>query len=536
MFHLKVENEKAVEDTAQPAEGEKAEEKETDHDNSNIPFTCGNPRTTIVEGNIKLFRIKDVSQGMERSPIVCTLGIPAFMPVSEYIKFGGPVIQRADEIRFLRDPRPGRFMAVVYFTDQGDADAFLKQVNGKTYSSLSSKVCRALFVAEVSFMAPNGDAVSDASLAEGAAAAAAAGEGEGAGAGAGLSESSGGGTVGLRPRLVELPTCPVCLERLDSSATGLLTTVCNHTFHAACLSKWEDDSCPVCRHCHTAEGDETQCEQCQRNTDLWMCLVCGHIGCGRYAAKHAVQHFEASGHAYALDMTTKRVWDYVGDNYVHRLIQSKCGDKIVEVPDPEPDGPGNPEEAAAGGDGKPGLSMSEKMDVICFEYNVMLMSQLDAQREFYERQMGQLRDEKEEALAQVAKANAETAAALKRTEVAEKCMKAAMKKQSTLQQRIAALEEEVGLLMEANKSMDGNQLGWRKEVDRLKAELAKRTMEFEAKKNDLEEQLKDLYVTLETRDRLAAAAGGAHEIQGSSMVLGTSESKGKKTGRRGRKR
>jgi hypothetical protein len=31
---------------------------------------------------------------------------------------------------------------------------------------------------------------------------------------------------------------------------------------------------------------------------------------------------------------TPQVWDYVGDNYVHRLIQSKTDGKLVEVPSP----------------------------------------------------------------------------------------------------------------------------------------------------------------------------------------------------------
>lgn len=30
-------------------------------------------------------------------------------------------------------------------------------------------------------------------------------------------------------------------------------------------------------------------------------------------------------------METQRVWDYVGDNYVHRLIQSKTDGKLVEL-------------------------------------------------------------------------------------------------------------------------------------------------------------------------------------------------------------
>lgn len=32
-----------------------------------------------------------------------------------------------------------------------------------------------------------------------------------------------------------------------------------------------------------------------------------------------------------MELLTKRVWDYVGDNYVHRLLQSKNG-QLVEVP------------------------------------------------------------------------------------------------------------------------------------------------------------------------------------------------------------
>lgn len=75
----------------------------------------------------------------------------------------------------------------------------------------------------------------------------------------------------------ELPTCPVCLgsyeglacmvvdihmttymcpqkcaDRLDSTVTGILTTLCNHAFHCRCLSKWRDASCPVCRHCQVS--------------------------------------------------------------------------------------------------------------------------------------------------------------------------------------------------------------------------------------------------------------------------------------------
>jgi len=38
----------------------------------------------------------------------------------------------------------------------------------------------------------------------------------------------------------ELPTCTVCLERMDESVDGILTILCNHSFHGSCLAKWSD--------------------------------------------------------------------------------------------------------------------------------------------------------------------------------------------------------------------------------------------------------------------------------------------------------
>ena len=75
---------------------------------------------------------------------------------------------------------------------------------------------------------------------------------------------------------------------------------------------------------------------CGHKQDLWICLICGHVGCGRYRAGHAADHWRAGGHAYALELEAQRVWDYAADGYVHRLIQSKTDGKLVEVPRPAP--------------------------------------------------------------------------------------------------------------------------------------------------------------------------------------------------------
>lgn len=80
------------------------------------------------------------------------------------------------------------------------------------------------------------------------------------------------------------------------------------------------DVSPRCSVCHTTES-------------LWICLICGVIGCGRYVNEHARLHFKESHHQYALELQTNRVWDYVGDGYVHRIAQDKSG-KLIPIPDP----------------------------------------------------------------------------------------------------------------------------------------------------------------------------------------------------------
>lgn len=88
------------------------------------------------------------------------------------------------------------------------------------------------------------------------------------------------------PALIELPTCPVCLERMDET-TGLLTILCQHVFHCDCLQKWRGSGCPVCRYeqghalsaAHRVGGtvkddlEERCCSVCRSETNLWIWYV-----------------------------------------------------------------------------------------------------------------------------------------------------------------------------------------------------------------------------------------------------------------------
>jgi len=160
--------------------------------------------------------------------------------------------------------------------------------------------------------------------------------------------------------VTELPECIVCLERMDESVTGLnltSTILCNHTFHGKCLKQWNNQKCPICRYIQSPnldgyndEDTEVQssskmgvnnrnaCGQCQEEGDpehpnstlglnpkvqeLWICLVCGIVGCGRYDKQHASDHFMSTGHNYTMSLSNNRVWDYQNDVFVHRLFQT----------------------------------------------------------------------------------------------------------------------------------------------------------------------------------------------------------------------
>jgi BRCA1-associated protein len=74
-----------------------------------------------------------------------------------------------------------------------------------------------------------------------------------------------------------------------------------------------------CKTCNLPE--KLNCENCGLSDNLWTCLICGFVGCGRYYAKHAVSHNYETRHQFAQEISSQRIWNYIGDNYVHRMIR-----------------------------------------------------------------------------------------------------------------------------------------------------------------------------------------------------------------------
>lgn len=273
--------------TQPTAEGEPDEPNRQCEDDS-IGFFSGNPFVELTKGILHLYKEDVLSDaGREDALTLCLLGVPATMSCRDLLSFTAACHQDIAHIRVLRDATPNQYMALLTFRQHAPAMEFYSTYNGAPFNSIEPEfVCRAVWVSRVEW------------------------------AECGTDKPPVGHT--------ELPTCPVCLERMDESVDGVLTILCNHAFHADCLLKWGDVTCPVCRCVQSpelAEGGE--CMRCGAAgpDPLWICLICGHVGCGRYQAGHAAGHWRESGHCYALQLGSSRVWDYKVSPSVPRSIE-----------------------------------------------------------------------------------------------------------------------------------------------------------------------------------------------------------------------
>jgi BRCA1-associated protein len=263
-------------------------------------------------------------------------------------------------------------MALLQFSDQKSADSFYRQFSGKPFNSFDPEECKLVFVSDVEITSKSEDTVEFPPVANGPLTA----------LHDSLIEDSGSPQL-LSKTKYEVPTCPVCLERLDSDSSGIITTLCNHGFHSDCLTKWGDGTCPVCRF--AIYNNHVTCGVCDTPENLWICLTCGNVGCGRYVNAHARTHFEESNHTYSMEIETQRVWDYSGDGYVHRIVSNKADGKLVEIPHPEEKKMTELVEA----------QFNSKLDAILMEYNELLTQQLSSQRLYFETKLKELEKEKE---------------------------------------------------------------------------------------------------------------------------------------------
>ncbi|OVA12903.1 zinc finger protein [Macleaya cordata] len=455
----------------------------TESSNSSVtqafPFSSGNPRIEEIRGIMHLYR-EDISSApsnlpVGRKPLICVLAVPNHMTYADFCQFCGSFIQHTLEMRIVRnDGMEDQYSVLIRFDSQDSADNFYKHFNGKRFSSMEVEVCRVLFTVDVQYTASIEHAhTSPASS-------------------------------------TEQPSCPVCLERLDQDMGGILTTICNHSFHCSCISKWTDSSCPVCRYCQQ-QPEKSKCSVCETSENLWICVICGFVGCGRYKEGHAIRHWKETQHCYSLELETRRVWDYVGDNYVHRLIQSKTDGKLVELNVHcmhADDDCGSCECNKDSGTSE--ALFNSKVETIVNEYNDLLTSQLENQRIYFESLLLEAKEETEK-------------------EIAEAVDKAVSLKLQKMQAKLDKYVEEKKFLDEVNENLMKNHEIWKAKILEIEEREKKALKLKDEKIEDLEEQLRDLMVYLEA-EKTVEQVSTSSEIKDGMVLPISLESSRKNTG------
>lgn len=259
-------------------------------------------------------------------------------------------------------------------------------------------------------------------------------------------------------------------------------------------------------------------------------LICGHVGCGRYNGAHAFDHHLSTNHLFALELETQRVWDYAGDIYVHRLIQTKSDGKLVEFPPLASSGAYYRPSGRRDDD-----ESNEKLDAMGMEYTYLLTSQLESQRVYYEERIDAAADKAAKASKAVDQANSQISVLEKKLE--EYCLQ--IQKMDMERNRVShSLEENIKLrdrteakCVKLNETARNLQKELKEEkvlteglMVKVKA-LSQEKESLEAEKNELQEQNQDLMFMLENMAR--------EDIKGGD--LGVTQQQPKKGSRRGRK-
>ncbi|MFQ6638996.1 hypothetical protein Gotur_016887 [Gossypium turneri] len=419
-----------------------------------IPFSSGNPRIEETRGVMHLFSNDTVSAlPVERKPLACVLGVPNHMTYADFCQFCASFIHHISEMRIVRnDGMEDRYSVLIRFDSQDSTDKFYQHFNNRQFNSL--EVGLLFLVGKFTGYTGSLDHVQSppASSTEQPSCPAAPHMPHNT-----LNDFLLGAlfSSSINRLFVSFLSCilllkamasysslflPSVTERLDQDASGILTTICNHSFHCSCISKWTDSSCPVCRYCQQ-QPEKSKCFICQTSENLWICVICGFVGCGRYKGGHAIIHWKETQHCYSLELETQRVWDYAGDNYVHRLIQSKTDGKLVELNSHclhASDGCGSCHCVDSG--------VNEAMltceTEIVNEYNELLRTQLENQKVYFETLLQQENEETERA-------------------IADAFNKTVMQKRQKMQAKLERCVKEKKFLEDLNENLLKNQEIWK---------------------------------------------------------------------------
>uniref|UniRef100_A0AC35U4M8 BRCA1-associated protein n=1 Tax=Rhabditophanes sp. KR3021 TaxID=114890 RepID=A0AC35U4M8_9BILA len=239
-------------------------------------------------------------KGLTSCNILCCLGIPIEIPHISFIKTCFPYRDSINYLKYVTTSDPSTYSTIMMFKTHIDAMKFFDANNSVPLEfSLPYKMAL-MFVESLETISSNSK------------------------------------DIAYKNDLVkELPTCVICLQKLDDN---VVTIICNHDYHISCFLNADTNKCPICRHHQQSPEIRSKmkiCGECNSTDDIWMCLVCGFRGCSRYKNFHAFDHFRQTDHTLSISLQNDEVWDYALDSRVHRLLLDDESGKLVTGVDNE---------------------------------------------------------------------------------------------------------------------------------------------------------------------------------------------------------
>ncbi|KAL6560727.1 hypothetical protein OROGR_004286 [Orobanche gracilis] len=488
----------------------------TTSDGSASAKTNNNLKPVELKGAAHLFRqlpsfthpAVNVASISAHTTIVFVVAVPNYLSENDFLVFCGNHVRYFEEVIFLKnDGMEDRYSVLIRLESQLAADGFYGSYNGKRFKPPEVELCHLHFAQAVEY-----------------------------------SDSEEIACV-PPPDYTELPSCPVCLDwtqilvEYRARCVTILFIVPAYRSGRTCLARmivptiwiFQKESMEthpftqikVCRLCQQ-QDEKPACAICGTSKNPWICLICGFVGCGRYEKGHASGHWSDTQHHFSLELEKQQIWDYVGDKYVHRLNQSKVDEKSVIINSRcgsvEECGTCTYEEEEE--DGLDGALFSSKIegvqplihhekdrtkdrhiyedDLILDEYNRLLASQLDIQRQHYESLLAEAKSRKE-------------------TSAAKAVEKAMFSKTHDLEYKLEIYSEEKKAVQDRNQELMQKQEFLQNKFKEIEERERSYLKSKDERILDLQEQIRDLKVYVEAQ-RMVKNMADLDDIRGGTVL------------------
>jgi len=345
-----------------------------------------------------------------------------------------------------------------------------------------------------------------------------------------------------------------------------MTILCQHVFHCTCLQTWKGSGCPVCRATNPppnenaydpnnpysqpfGSGVSNLCSVCDSTEDLWICLICGNVGCGRYKGGHAKEHWKETAHSFSLELETQHVWDYAGDMWVHRLIRDKGDGKVVDFSSNNNNNSGRrrPGQDGSGGGEEEDVVPRAKLDGIGREYTHLLTSQLESQRIYFEEMVNKAADKAAKAAAAAESASAQAHTALHelatlreehrilRDEIVPS-LERELARERARAARSTDLARDLGKSLQEERKVSEGLMARIEHLNREVETVGKAMAELRSENEELKETNRDLTMFISGQEKLKELENEgqieAGELEGGTMSVPEEKKKGKGKGRK----